>query len=371
LMRSFFVERNLDLGFRTENLLTAQVMLPAKQYKTSEQQLRFLRDLLPRLQNLPGVVAAAGALAFPPFGGIDTEFDVAGKTHSDTWKGDVVLCSPRFFEALRIRLAKGRLLSDVDAAGRRKVAVVNQTLAAKYFPGEDPLGKQIKLAGLERAPEPVANPWFEIVGIVSDSKNHGVRDAVAPEAYVPYSFSSYGGYALFIRTMGNPSALIKSMNREIWAMDRNLVPQNVNSMEDALDLAEFARPRFGLTLFAAFAGIGLVLVSVGVYSVISYSVSQQSHEIGIRIALGASAGDVRRLVILGGLRFILIGIGAGLLLGSVVIRLAASEFPSVPLYDPLTITAVVALLSVVGTAACYLPSRRATRVDPVISLRYE
>jgi len=228
-----------------------------------------------------------------------------------------------------------------------------------------------KPAGLEKAPEPVANPWFEIVGVVSDSKNHGVRDAVQPEAYAPYTVAGYGGYVLFVRTVSNPSALIKSMDQEIWALDRNLVPQQVSSMEEALDQAEFAKPRFGLTLFAAFAGIGLVLVSVGVYSVISYSVSQQSHEIGIRIALGASAGDVRSLVILGGLRFILIGIGAGVLLGFVVVRVAASEFPSAPLYDPLTIAGVAALLGAVGTAACYIPSRRATRVDPVISLRYE
>ena len=371
LMRGFFVERKLDLGFRTENLLTTEVQLPPKDYKTPEQQKRFLRDLLPRLQNLPGVVAAAGALAFPPFGGIDTDFEVAGKTHSDNWKGDMVLCSPQFFDAMGIRLLKGRLLSEVDVSAGRKVAVINQTLATKYLPGEDPIGRRLKLAQLEKAPLPVADPWFEIVGVVSDAKNHGVRDAVLPEAYAGYTFTSFGGYALFIRTTGNPSAMIRSMDNEIWALDRNLVPQNTATMQEALDLFEFAQPRFGLTLFAVFAAIGLILVSVGVYSVVSYSVSQQGHEIGIHMALGATTGNVRGMVIMAGLRFILLGVGAGLLLALVVMRLAASQFWGVSLYDPLTLTAVTALLTLVGLAACYLPSRRATRVDPVISLRYE
>jgi putative ABC transport system permease protein len=371
LMRSFFVQRSVDLGFRPERVLTTQIQLPVKQYGTTEQQTRFLRDLLPRLQNLPGVTAAAGALAFPPFGGINTDFDVAGKTHSDTWKGDMVLCSAQFFQTIGTRLMGGRLLSEEDVAGARKVAVVNQTFAAKYFPGESPIGRQVKLAQLEKAPTPVANPWFEIIGVVSDVKNNGVREAVQPEAYVPYSFTSYGGYALFLRSVGNPSALVKAMDDQIWAMDRNLVPQNTSTVQESLDQFEFARPRFSLTLFAVFAGIGLVLVTVGVYSVISYTVSQQSHEIGIRMALGATPGNVRGQVIMAGLRFILIGIAVGLALTVVVGRVLASEIWGISPHDPLTLAGVIALLTLIGVAACYLPSRRATRVDPLIALRYE
>ncbi len=371
LMRSFFMQRSVDLGFATEKVLTTQIELPAKRYQTPELQMRFLRDLLPRFDRLPGVVAAAGALAFPPFGGVDTDLDVAGKTHSETWKGDVVPCSARFFQTIGIRQIGGTLLSEQDVAGLRKVTVINQTFASKYFRGENPIGQRVKIARLETAPVPVKDPWFEIIGVVSDIKNHGVRDAVIPEAYIPYSFTSFGGYVLFLRATGNPKVLVKSMNDAIWAMDSNLVPQNTYTVQENLDLFEFAKPRFGLILFAVFAGIGLILVTVGVYSVISYTVSQQSHEIGIRMALGATPGNVRGQVMLAGLRFIGLGIAAGLVLTFVVARALASEIWGISSHDPLTLAGVIALLTFVGLVACYLPSRRATRVDPVISLRYE
>lgn len=371
LMRSFFLQRNVDLGFRPEKVLSAQIQLPNKQYTTPEQQNRFLRELLPRLEDLPGVTAAAGGLTFPPFGGINTDFEIAGKTHSEAWKGDMALCSSKIFQTIGTRLMAGRLLSEEDVAGMRKVAVVNQTFATKYFPGESPIGRQVKLAGLEKAPTPMTNPWFEIIGVVSDVKNNGVRKDVQPEAYAPYTFSSYGGFILFLRTAGNPAALVKSMDDQIWALDRNLVPQQTTTLQDQLDQFEFAQPKFSLTLFSVFAGIGLVLVTVGVYSVVSYTVSQQSHEIGIRMALGATPGNVRGKVILSGLRYIWIGIAVGLVLAIVVGRVLASEIWGISAHDPLTLAAVAALLTFIGITACYIPSRRATRVDPLIALRYE
>lgn len=319
------------------------------------------------------LLAGAGLLirTFPPFGGIDSDFDLAGKTHTEKWKGEMILCSPGMFQTLGIRLLRGRLLSEQDIAGSRKVATVNQAFAAKYFAGEDPIGKRVKLAALENAPEPVANPWFEIVGVTSDIKNHGVRETVLPEVHAPYSFASYAVFGLLLRTAGNPNALVKSMNGEIWAMDKNIVPQFTSSLDDALDLFEFSKPRFGLTLFGVFALIGLVLVTLGVYSVISYTVTQQSHEIGIRTALGATAGNVRAMVIRTGLQFVIIGIAVGLALAVTATRVLASEFFGVSPSDPLTLLSVVVVLIAIGLVACYLPSRRATRVDPVISLRYE
>jgi putative ABC transport system permease protein len=248
---------------------------------------------------------------------------------------------------------------------------INQTLATKYFPGEDPIGKRIKLVGLETAPEPVADPWFEIVGVTSDIKNHGIRDAILPEVYAPFPFSSYGGYVVFLRTAVNPASITKAMDEQIWAVDRNIVPQQTSSLEDSLDLFEYAQPRFGLRLFTVFASIGLILVSVGVYSVISYTVSQQSHEIGIRMALGATSGDVRSQVLKDGLRFIFVGMGIGVVLAFIIARALASQFWGVSPYDPATLASVVIVLSLVGLAACFVPSQRATRVDPAISLRYD
>ena len=371
LMRSFFLERQVDLGIKTEGVLTLGLNLPPQQYKTAERQARFLRELLPRFQALPGVTSAAGALAFPPFGGINTDFDITGKTRAENWKGHMVLCSTGFFDTLQVRVLQGRALQEQDIAGLRKVAVVNQTLASKFFPGESPIGKRMKLTALEKAPEPMADPWFEIIGISADMKNHGVREAVLPEAYIPYSLSSFGDYQIFIRTAARPELLAREAEAQVLALDRSVVPQHTRSMQEEIDLFEFAKPRFGVVLFSVFSAIGLILVSVGVYSVISYTVSQQSREIGIRMALGATATNVRALVIVSGLRFIGIGIGVGLALSFVLTRVLASQFYGVSHYDPITLSTVIVILTLVGLAASYLPSLRAIRIDPAISLRWD
>jgi putative ABC transport system permease protein len=371
LMRSFLVQRQTNLGIRTDHVLITQINLPPKQYKSTELQARFVRDLMVRLATLPGVISAGAALDFPPYGGINTEFEVTGKTHSDTWKGNMVPCTSRFLDTLHVRMLQGRALSETDENGKRKVAVVNETLAAKYFGHESPLGRQIQLLGLKTAPEPVPNPWFEIVGVVSDMKNNGLRQPTVPEVYLPYTIAAYGGYVVFVRTVSSPATLVTALSGEILRLDRSVVPQQTATLDEMVDLNEYAQPRFGLILFSMFAGIGLILVGLGVYSVISYTVTQQSHEIGIRMALGAKSGDVHRLVIVGALRFIFAGVAVGALLAYFVARVLASQIWGVPWYDPLTLAGVIAVLTIVGVAASYVPSRRATRVDPAISLRYE
>ncbi len=370
MMRSFFLERQADLGLNPQKLLTTQIWFN-KKYQKSEQQARFARELTKRLESLPGVVSVTAAVDFPPFGGINTDFEAAGATHAEKWKGQMGFCDPQFFRTIGVRLLRGRLFSDADVAGKRKSVVVNQTLAAKFFPGADPIGKEIELLDLQRAPEPVANPWFEIVGVVSDLKNHGVRETVLPEAYGPITLSSYGGFVIFIRTFGNPASLTKALDGEVLSLDKSLLPQQTNTMEAALDQFEYSKPRFGLQMFSVFAAIGLILVSVGVYSVISYTVSQQYREIGIRVALGATAADVRHWVMLSGMRFIFLGVALGLAAGFVLLRLLKSQIWGVSEYDPVTLLGVVIILTVVGLAACYVPAIRATRVDPLVSLRYE
>jgi predicted permease len=370
LMRSFMMQRKIELGLRPEKLLTTQVFLGNK-YKTADEQSRFFRELMPRVQALPGVLNASAALDFPPFGGVDTDFEAAGVTHSEKWKGQVGLVDTQFFQTVGLRLLRGRTLTETDVAGKRKVAVVNRTLAAKFFPGQDPLGKRIQLTGLEKAPEPIRNPWFEVIGVTSDVKNHGLREAVLPEAYAPYTLSSYGGFVVYVRAAGNPKALATALEGAVLAMDKSVVPQQTNTVEETLNLFEFSKPRFGLELFAVFAAIGLVLVSVGVYSVVSYTVSQQSREIGIRMALGARAYHVRNLVMKAGIRFILIGVVLGTAVSFFLMRLVESQVWGVSTHDPVTLLGVIAILVTVGIAACYVPSLHATRVDPMIALRYE
>jgi putative ABC transport system permease protein len=370
LMRSFLLELQTDLGMNTQRLLTTQVWFN-KGYKTSDSQARFARELTKRLENLPGVVSATAAADFPPLFGIDTDFEIAGQTNSETLHGRVGFCDSQFFHTVGVRLLHGRLLTDADVTSKRKVVVVNQTLASRFFPGGDSIGKQIKLVRLERASEAVPNPWFEIVGVASDLKNNGVREDVLPQAYGPVTFSSFGGFVVFIRTVGNPALLTKALDGEVLSMDKNLLPQHTDTMETVLDEIEYAKQRFGLQMFAAFAAIGLVLVSVGVYSVVSYTVSQQQREIGIRMALGATAGNVRWWVILSGMRFILAGIICGVAAAFVCLRLLKSQIYGVSAFDPMTLFGVVAILILVGLAACYVPSISATRVDPLVSLRYE
>jgi putative ABC transport system permease protein len=370
MMRSFFIERYAELGLTPERLVVTDIAL-GKKYTTADQQSRFLRELIDRLQHVPGVVSATGALDFPPFGGINTDFQVAGRTHGEKWTGQMGFVDTAFFRTLGMRQLRGRFLTEEDEQDKRKVVVVNETLAKKYFPGEDPIGKQIELVHLADVPLPVANPWFEIIGVSSDVRNHGVSDPVVPEAYGPVTITGFGEYLVFLRARGNPAPLAKTLEGEVLNQDKSVRPQQTMTLEDALNQFQYAQPRFGLQIFAVFAAVGLILVTVGVYSVVSYTVSQQSREIGIQMALGASTRNVLRLVMVGGMRFILIGVGVGLLAAFLILRLMKSQIAQISTYDPLTLTGVVALLAMVGLGACYVPSLRATRVDPTISLRYE
>jgi putative ABC transport system permease protein len=371
MMRSFFIMRQADLGFKPDKMVTTQIRLAGNNYKTADQQALFGRELTTRLSALPGVLSVTAAVDFPPFGGINTDFEAPGKTHTQTWKGQMAFCDPQFFPTVGMRLLRGRLLTPADISGKRKVAVVNQQLATKFFPGEDPVGKQIKLVGLEQAPQPVANPVFEIVGVVSDIKNHGLREATLPQTYSPLPLSSYGIYIVFIRTVNNPATLTKALAGAVLAMDRNLLPQQTSTVEESINQFELAQPRFGLQMFAAFAVIGLLLVSVGVYSVVSYTVSQQLREIGIRMALGGTRSDIRNWVLGSGMRFILIGIGCGFVIAFVLLRVLKSEISGINASDPITLTFVIVLLALVGLIACCVPALRATRVDPATALRLE
>ncbi len=371
LMRSFFLERQIDVGIRTSHILTTGLTLPPARYRTTDSQARFLRELLPRLESLRGVISAGAALDYPPNGGSGTEFDVPGVAHFERWKGTFVPCSRQYFQTIGLRLMAGRLPTADDENGKRKVAVINQGMARKYFGRQDPLGQPLTISALKYAPEPIANPRFEVIGVVSDMKNQGMLEGVAPEAFIPYSVAGYGQAVIFMHTVGDPGELSRSLTAEILRLDRSVIPQQTMTMDDILNIGQYARPRFGLVLFSVFAGVGLVLVTIGVYSVVSWTVTQQRHEIGIRMALGANAGDVRSMVLTSTLRFVLMGVAAGIVLAWVVGRVLASQLWGVSGYDPVTLCGVAAVLIAVGLAAAYAPSVRATRVDPAVCLHWE
>ncbi len=256
--------------------------------------------------------------------------------------------------------------------GARKVAVVNQTLVNQWFGHDDPIGRQIKLSTLETMPQgKVDSPLFEIVGVMADAKNQGIQEAVFPELLIPYTITGAFDRGILVRTAHNPLAAVNIVRREVWALDRNIPLAYTDTLDNFLRQYSYASPRFTFLLLGIFAGVGLVLVAIGVYSVIAYTVSRQTHEIGIRMALGACAPDVFRMVLSMGLRLMAIGIAAGLLVSFAATRVLASELTGVSTHDPVTLAAVVAVVALVGFAACYFPARRATRVDPMVALRYQ
>jgi putative ABC transport system permease protein len=372
LMRSFFALQNVELGLNPEKILVARLPLPKDRYKSKEQVIAFYRQLLPRLYALPGVVAATETSSLPPYGGIGSEVDVPGKTHHDKWRAIFQLCSERYFDTLGIRLLRGRALTEGEVNDARKVAVVNQTLARKFFGAEDPVGRSITLTELQNIPQQaVADPTFQIVGVVADAKNQGLQEPSLPEVFVPYTVTGFFERGILVRTAQEPLSLLTSVRKQIWAVDSNVALTLTGSLQNYLKEFSYAQPEFGLILIAVFAGIGLALVAIGVYGAMAYSVSRQTHEIGLRMALGAQRGSVLGMVFKSGFRLIVIGAVLGLAASFGVTRLIASQLFGISSTDPLTFVSVLAVLGAVGLAACYFPALRATRVDPLVALRHD
>jgi putative ABC transport system permease protein len=373
LMRNFSKLQSVDLGFDPTNIFFARLPLPRGQYTTAADKARFFQALLPRLAALPGVAAVTESSTLPPYGGIGTDVEVPGKTHSERWRATFQLCSEGYFSTLGLRTLRGRTLSADEVTSARKVAVVNQTLVNKFFAGEDPIGRQIRLKQLETLPEgeKLDNPVFEIVGVISDAKNRGIVDPPDPEIFVPYTVTGAFERAIMVKTHGNPEALLNLARREIWAVDRGVAITLTGSLLGFLGRFSYAEPRFSLVLLGIFSTVGLLLVAVGVYSVIAYTVARQTREIGIRMALGAGRGDVLRMVTAMGLRLIALGSAVGLVATFAATRVIASQLSGISSHDPVTLIGVIAIMTLVGIAACYFPASRAAKVDPMVALRIE
>jgi predicted permease len=371
LMRSFVALREVQLGLQPDHILVARLPLPEDRYKTADQVAGFFRPLLLRLRAMPGVVEATETSTLPPYGGIGTDVEIPGKTHSEKWTALYQLCSEGYFPVLKLQFLTGRPFTEAEVNGAKKFAVINQTFAHKYLGEENPIGQRVRLAHLETAPDPVHDPWFEIIGVVADAKNRGLQDPSEPEVWIPYTLTGSFSRGVLVRTAGEPLSMLNAVRQEIWATDRSVALTLTGTLEGYISQFSYAGPRFGFFLLGIFATIGLVLVTIGVYSVLAYTAARRTHEIGIRMALGAERGDVLKLVLNMGLRLVILGVAIGLAASLGVARVIATQLWGVSPYDAATLTTVPLLLLVTGLVACWVPARRAARVDPLVALRYE
>jgi predicted permease len=373
LLRSFSRLQNVSTGFQPDHLLLVDLPLSQTAYAKPEQRYGFFDRLINRAQNLPGVrsVGAATALPVSGIGGL-IHFNIYGrppKTPNDYIAAGYRAVTANYFETLGIPLLQGRLITPADKEKAPAVVLINATMAKTYFPGEDPLGKRMQIGA---TPESEV-PWMEVVGVVGDVTQGLGLDPKA-EMYLPYRQADQllpvFQLSVVIRTAGDPHQQAAALRSAIAEIDPNQPLVKVRTMEDNM-AATVAQPRFRTWLIAIFAGLALMLAAVGIYGVMSYSVTRRTSEIGIRITLGAQPVDVFRIVVGEGLRFALIGVGVGVAGGLVLTRLLGSFLYGISASDPLTFSAVALLLILVSATASFFPARRATRVDPIVALRYE
>jgi putative ABC transport system permease protein len=369
LMRSFMLLVRVDPGFDSERVLTMDVLLPMWKYERP-QTLDFYSRLLERLEAMPGVESAAAVMARPVLStnSWGTNLTIEGRATTDQeLKAAMNPITPDYFSALRIPLRKGRAFTAGDDMNAPGVVIVSEDLAWRYFPGEDPIGKVIT-HDIDFGPDVPRSRT--IVGVVGDVKQAGLASDEEPQMYVPHRQVPFPHMSLVVRTKVDPLSLVPEVRSTVWSIDREVPLEKVGTMSDILG-DSVGRPGFYTALLSAFAAAGLIMAAVGLYGVLAYAVSQRTHELGIRMALGARPGDISSLVVRQGMSLALIGLVLGL-----VASLALSRWLKGLLYEiqPTDVTAYgLALLVVIGVVllACLIPARRATRVDPAVAIRYE
>jgi putative ABC transport system permease protein len=371
LMRSFVALRVVNLGLRADHVFQTGLVLPAERYKTAQQVTKFVRPLLARLKALPGVVDAAESSALPPLNYNETNIEITGKTHQEEWPASFQQVSEEYFRVLRIEFKQGRAFSEAEVTDARKVAVVNEMFLRKYLPNTNPVGQRVRLASLETMADSVHDPSFEIIGVVGDVTNRGLQAPIEPEVWVPYTMNAAGPQVVIVRTLQDPGTVMHAVRQEVWNTDSGVALAFTSTLEDRISQRLYAGPRFGSLLMTIFGCAGLILVTVGIYSVLAYSTTRKTQEIGIRMALGAERGDVLDLVVRSGLRLVVAGMAIGIAISLTLGRVIGTQLVGVSAYDPETLAATTLLLIITAAIACWIPARRAARVDPMVALRYQ
>ena len=368
MMKSLFRLLQTNVGFKTENVLTMTVILPPSKYSQTSQQINFNDQLRERVQTLPGVSGAGTVNILPVNSGNTTRFYVDGDpipAPGQEIEANIRTVSDDYFKALGVPVLAGRTFDARDTANGQSVVIIGKTVADRVFAGRDPIGKRLRYSSFDGTGDLV-------VGVVGDVKITGLDEALRPVLYYPFRQSASTFANLVARTDSDPNVLAGAIRNEIRNLEPDAAIINVITMDDmiAQTPASFMR-RFPALLISIFAGVALLLASIGIYGIVSYSVSQQTHYIGVRMALGASPADILKMILKQGLFLALLGVGIGVLAALGLMRLLSTLLYQVSTNDVTTFATVTGALFFVALLACYLPARRATRVDPLVALRYE
>jgi predicted permease len=370
LVNSFMRLRKVDPGFRADHLLTMNVVLPQQKYPDAARRSAFYTELIRRVEALPGVKSATVSSQIPLISQGDSVGVVfEGRPDPAPGQENIIatrVVSPRYFQTMGIQLLRGRSFGEQDRADAPAAAVISEAMAKRYFPGEDPVGKRLS-PGKPESPD----DWVTVVGVVKDVHQFELDAEPKPQMYLTYEQAGFFAPGhLVVSTSVEPRSLATAVRDAVWGIDKDQPVSNVSTMEDVLS-ESIARQRFSMILLGVFAAVGLILAAVGLYGVMSYSVAQRRHEIGIRMALGAQGSDVLKLVVGQGLKLVCVGVAVGLVAALALTRVMASLLYGVSSTDPATFAVISLVLVGAGVLASYIPARRATKVDPIIALRYE
>ena len=369
LIRTVMRLRSVDTGFNPENILAMNIGLPAIKYPKPENRVAFFKQTTERIASLPGVKAAGITSVLP----LSDNFDGRGlivedypRADGDEISVDLYVITPGYLQAMNIDTLNGRGLGDEDTADSAKAALINKTMAEQLWPNQNPIGKRIAFPSDSTS----SQPWRTVVGVVSDVLQYGLDQKAPMQFYVPHSQFPTSLNTIVVKTESNPPAMTNAVRREILAIDKDQAVFNVTTLEQLLGDSILSR-KFFMMLLMVFAALALTLAAIGIYGVMSYVASQRTHEIGIRMALGAQGKDVLKLIIGNGMSLALIGVALGLAGAFALTRVMAGLLFGVTTTDALTYISVSLGLIAIALLACYIPARRATKIEPLVALRYE